>query len=115
MATSKSFPTTRKGPCGFDNCSPGPSSVMPGPASTWSASGAETGDAWNTWVYGVAPDAVSRVDVMGFDGEGGRVVDGAWVIVLRERDLTPMDIQWRFLDPVGAVLESGSGIFPLPP
>ena len=72
----------------------------------------QTGDEWNTWVYGTAPETVSRVDLNGLDGEGGRVVDGAWVIVLRERGLTPADIEWAFLDAFGATVESGVGIFP---
>ena len=72
----------------------------------------ETGDEWNTWVYGTAPERVSRVDLIGLAGEGGRVVDGAWVIVLRDRGLTPADIQWEFLDALGATVESGEGIFP---
>jgi hypothetical protein len=72
----------------------------------------ETGDEWNTWVYGTAPETVSRVDLIGLDGEGGRVVDGAWVIVLRNRGLTPDDIHWEFLDALGATVESGVGIFP---
>ena len=72
----------------------------------------ETGDEWNTWVYGTAPDTVSRVNLVGLGGEGGRVVDGAWVIVLRDRGLTPADIQWEYLDALGATVESGAGIFP---
>lgn len=77
--------------------------------------GGDTGDEWNTWIYGAAPEEASRVEVTGFDGEGGRVIDGAWVLVLRQRDLTPADIEWRFLDPLGTVLESGTGIFPPAP
>lgn len=72
----------------------------------------DTGDEWNTWVFGTAPDGVSRVELAGYEGEGGRVVDGAWVIVLRDRGLTPDDITWRFVDSLGAVLDSGVGIFP---
>lgn len=72
----------------------------------------ETGDEWNTWVYGTAPETVSRVVLIGLDGEGGRVVEGAWVIVLRDRGLTPADIDWEFLDALGATVESGVGIFP---
>lgn len=72
----------------------------------------DTADEWNTWVYGTAPETVSRVDLVGLDGEGGRVVDGAWVVVLRNRGLTPADIQWEFLDALGATVESGEGIFP---
>ena len=72
----------------------------------------ETGDEWNTWVYGTAPETVSRVNLLELDGEGGRVVDGAWLIVLRDRGLTPADIQWEFLDALGAIVDSGAGIFP---
>jgi hypothetical protein len=72
----------------------------------------DTGDDWNTWVYGTAPESVSRVDLIGLDGEGGRVVDGAWVIVLRDRGLTPADVEWEFLDALGATVERGVGMFP---
>lgn len=72
----------------------------------------DTGDEWNTWVYGTAPQTVSRVELVGLGGDGGRVVDGAWVIVLRDRGLTPADIQWKFIDALGATVDSGKGIFP---
>ena len=74
------------------------------------SAGGDTGDEWNTYVFGIASPDVSRVEVEGVDGVGGQVADGAWVIASREKDLTPDDIDWRFVDPYGAVLASGHGI-----
>jgi hypothetical protein len=74
--------------------------------------GGETGETWNTFVYGVAGGEVSRVVLDGRPGAGGQVIDGAWVIALRERDLEPGDIHWRFLSARGGVVASGTGITP---
>jgi hypothetical protein len=78
------------------------------------SSGGDTRDEWNTWVFGVAAPPAARVEVADLDGVGGQVVDGAWVLVMHERDLTPGDLEWRFLDPSGAVVQSGSGLTRLP-
>jgi len=43
-------------------------------------------------------------------GSGGQIVDGAWVVALVQRDLDAEDIDWRFVDAEGAVLESGVGV-----
>lgn len=80
-------------------------------ANLFSLSG-ETGDEWNSFFYGTAPDNVSRVEVEGLDGTGGQVVDGAWVIAFRDRDLTPEAMRWQFVDALGGIVESGTGIFP---
>lgn len=72
----------------------------------------ETGLDWNTFVYGTAPRTVSRVEIEGYSGDGGQVVDGAWVIALREKGLGPSDVRWRFLSALGGVIDSGAGIFP---
>lgn len=74
--------------------------------------GGTTLDEWNTFVYGTAPDRVSRVRLSGFDYEGGQVANGAWVIVLRTKDVEPQDLQWEFVDASGGIVESGEGIFP---
>ena len=74
--------------------------------------GGETGDEWNSYFYGTAPNAVSRVTVEGFAAEGGQVVEGAWVVVLREKDLIPDEMRWEFVDAFGGVIDSGTGIFP---
>jgi hypothetical protein len=74
--------------------------------------GGATGEAWNTFVFGTAAHGTIRVEVAGFpDQRGGRVVDGAWIIALREKDLSPHDIRWRFIDDDGSA-RSGTGIFP---
>ena len=46
------------------------------------------------------------------DPFGGEVIDGAWLITLRDKGLAPDDLHWRFLDPSGTVLASGTGVFP---
>ena len=76
------------------------------------SAGGETDDAWNTYFYGTAPPVVSRVVVDGYKPEGGQVADGAWVLVFREKDLVPSDLAWQFLDALGKVIDSGTGIFP---
>lgn len=74
--------------------------------------GGATGEDWNTIVYGTAAPGTVRVVLEGFpDQRGGTVVGGAWVIALRERDLGPPDISWRFIGADGSV-RTGTGIFP---
>lgn len=72
--------------------------------------GGETGERWNTWVYGTASSSASRVALGGFDGEGGQVADGAWLIVLEDKDVAARDLEWSVLDALGAILDSGTGI-----
>jgi hypothetical protein len=43
--------------------------------------------------------------------DGGRVVDGAWIITLREKDVSPQDLEWRFIADDGSI-RTGVGIFP---
>lgn len=75
--------------------------------------GGNTGQAWNTFVYGVADSSVARVVIDGYaDAVGGVVVDGAWVVALQEKDLSPDQIHWRFLSQDGHLVEAGSGVFP---
>jgi len=74
--------------------------------------GGESGEEWNSYVFGTAPAEVSQVELDGFTGAGGQVVDGVWVLALREKDLTPDQVEWRFLDALGRVVTSGSGVGP---
>jgi hypothetical protein len=72
----------------------------------------ETGDAWNTFVYGTAAPGTVRVRLAGFpDQRGGMVVGGGWIIALREKGLGPDDIEWAFEADDGTV-RTGTGIFP---
>ena len=73
-----------------------------------------TGDAWNTFVYGSALPGVSTVRLEGFPQQaGGRVgADGTWLIVLPDEDVAPPQLRTKFLSATGAVLFSGEGIFP---
>ena len=74
--------------------------------------GGETGDEWNTFLYGTAPESASRVVVDGFEATGGRVTDGAWVLAFRQKDLRPEQLAWAILDATGAIIDSGTGISP---
>lgn len=72
----------------------------------------ETGSRWNAFAFGTAGARVSRVRLVGLAGVGGQVVDGAWVIALRQRDLSPRLLAWEFLSARGGVLDAGRGITP---
>jgi hypothetical protein len=53
-----------------------------------------------------------RVELSGHpDQRGGTVVDGAWVIALRDKDVRPGDVEWHFIAGDGTV-RTGVGIFP---
>lgn len=72
--------------------------------------GGEPRHEWNTFVYGTAEPGTARVELDGVEGLGGEVVAGAWLIVLRETDVTPEQLHWRFLRPDGSVRRAGDGI-----
>ncbi len=72
--------------------------------------GGETGADWNTFVYGTAEPGTARVELDGFEGLGGQVADGAWLIVLRQKDVIPEQLHWRFLRADGTVRREGSGL-----
>lgn len=74
--------------------------------------GGTTGQEWNSFLFGTAPPASSRVVVDGLAATGGQVADGAWVVAFRERDLAPQRLTWRVLDAIGDVTASGTGITP---
>ncbi|MEO7296761.1 MAG: hypothetical protein ABIZ57_11545 [Candidatus Limnocylindria bacterium] len=74
--------------------------------------GGTSGQEWNSFFFGTAPDAASRVVVDGFAGTGGQVADTAWVVAFRERDLSPHRLHWTVLDALGDVIASGTGITP---
>ena len=74
--------------------------------------GGATGEPWNTFVFGTAAPGTERVELPGFpDQRGGEVVHGVWVIALRQKDLQPADITWRFVNADGSS-RTGTGIFP---
>jgi hypothetical protein len=93
-----------------------PITTSPGPVGADSlhlvSYGGATGEAWNSFVFGTAAPGTVRVELVGFQAQrGGRVVDGAWIIALRERDVSPQEIEWRFIGEDGSV-RTGVGIFP---
>ena len=69
-----------------------------------------TGDEWNTFVYGSAVPGTVRVEIEPSGGVGGQVVDGAWLVVLRDEDVQWSDLHWRMLAADGSELRSGVGV-----
>jgi len=93
-----------------------PITTSPGPVGADSlhlvSYGGATGEAWNSFVFGTAAPGTVAVELVGFQGQrGGQVVDGAWIIALRERDVSPQEVEWRFIGEDGSV-RTGVGIFP---
>lgn len=93
-----------------------PITASPGRAGTDSVHlfsyGGNTGEAWNSFVFGTVAPGTVRVELSGFPGQrGGTVIAGAWIIALWEKDLSPSDITWRFVNDDGSS-RSGTGIFP---
>ncbi|MGI8998396.1 MAG: hypothetical protein ACR2GO_01640 [Candidatus Limnocylindria bacterium] len=74
--------------------------------------GGETGQEWNSFLFGSAPNGASRVVMDTFGATGGQVVGGAWVLAIRSRDVAPHQLTWRVLDPIGGVITSGAGLAP---
>ena len=74
--------------------------------------GGETGEEWNSFLFGTAPEVASRVVVSGHTATGGHVADGSWVLAFRDRDLLPGQLTWSVLDAIGGVIASGTGISP---
>jgi hypothetical protein len=73
--------------------------------------GGETGEEYNTFVYGTAPAGATSVSLFWPSGTvGGQVWGGAWLIVLREKDVTPGQLHWRFRSADGGLVASGDGI-----
>jgi hypothetical protein len=93
-----------------------PLSSWPGPAGNDSVHlmsyDGETGEEWNTFVVGTAQPGTVRVELSGHpDQRGGMVAGGAWLIALRDKDVRPGDVAWRFIAGDGHV-RTGVGIFP---
>ena len=82
------------------------------PAAHLFTMGGETGEEWNSFLYGTAPSSASRVTVAGLHAVGGRVVGGAWVLAFRQEDLRPDLVSWSVIDGHGVVVASGTGITP---
>ena len=72
--------------------------------------GGNTGERWNTFVYGNAPLNVARVELDLPGGLEGQVIDGAGVIALPDSDVTPDQLHWQFLGPDDEVVLEGDGI-----
>jgi len=76
------------------------------------STGGDTGRVYNSFVFGFAPVGAVRVELAGFEPIGGTVEDGMYILALRDEDILPTKLQWRFLSSAGAVLAEGSNITP---
>jgi hypothetical protein len=86
------------------------SAAAPGGTVNMLTYGGTEAGRWNTFVYGNAPADVVRVELTLSGGVGGQVVDGAWLIVLPDPDMTPDVLHWRFLGQDGSALREGEGV-----
>ena len=77
----------------------------------WSTGG-DSGRVYNSFVYGLAPVGAVRVELAGLAPIGGTVEDGLYILALRDKDILPTKLQWRFVSSAGAVLAEGSNSTP---
>lgn len=71
--------------------------------------GGQTGRAINSYVFGEAPAAATRVVLLPGNAVG-QIRNRLYVVGLPGKDLNPDDLEWRFLDGGDDVIEQGSGI-----
>jgi hypothetical protein len=75
--------------------------------------GGETGSLYNSYVYGLAPSSAATFEVAGAtDAIGGQVVNGAFVVALKAKDVQPGDLHWTFRAVDGSILLTGANITP---
>lgn len=72
--------------------------------------GGNTGGLWNTFVYGTASPNVAKVELDLPGGAGGQVVDGAWLVALPDKDITPDQLHWSFSAADGTIVREGEGL-----
>lgn len=72
--------------------------------------GGNTGEDWNTFVYGTAASGIARVELDLPGGVGGQVVDGAWLVALPDKEVAPDQLLWSFLAADGATVREGQGL-----
>jgi hypothetical protein len=71
----------------------------------------DTGQLYNTFVYGLAPAGAKTIV---FDGFAGLVEfrSGLYIAALRESDIDPTTLRWQFLAQGGAIVLAGEGVTP---
>ncbi len=74
--------------------------------------GGMTEAAYNSFVYGEAPAGAATVELAGFETLGGQVVDGLYVLAIRDKDMNPALLRWTFRTAADVVLAVGTGITP---
>jgi len=71
----------------------------------------ETGLTYNSFVFGVAPVGASDVE-LNYDGVTAPIRRRVFLVALRQRDVLPQEIEWKFLGPGGLVIAQGTNISP---
>jgi hypothetical protein len=85
--------------------------AAPGATVHLSSYGGQTGLAYNTFVFGLAPAGATRFEIVpAGQALGGEVVEGVFLVALRAKDVTPQQLNWEFISEDGSVIERGSGI-----
>ncbi|HJP88005.1 MAG TPA: hypothetical protein VJ850_03100 [Candidatus Limnocylindrales bacterium] len=75
--------------------------------------GGETGATYNSWIFGIAPEGATTVELAGaVDAISAPMVDGVFLIGLKAKDIGPGALNWTFRSPGGAVVARGNGIRP---
>ncbi len=72
---------------------------------------ADTGQLYNTFIYGRAPVGAKTIV---FDGFAGLVEfrSGLYIAALREADIDPATLRWQFLAQGGAIVLAGENVTP---
>lgn len=68
----------------------------------------DTGRDENSFVFGFAPNGSTTFELGGL--AKATITNGAYLVVLPEKDLHPLDLHWSFLDNSGRILTTGDGV-----
>lgn len=69
----------------------------------------DTGLAYNSFVFGLAPRGATQVKLVGMDGLGA-VENGVYVVAIKTKDVLPTQLNWVFSDAAGMVIAQGWNI-----
>jgi len=73
--------------------------------------GGETGDVYNSFVFGIAPPGAVRFSLAASGPTaGGEIVNGTFVVAMTAKDLAPNALDWAFLSADQQVVAEGIGI-----
>jgi hypothetical protein len=71
----------------------------------------DTGQIYNSFVFGLAPPGATTFELTGQPGSiGGSVTQGVFVIAVKAKGLLPQQLLWTFRNPAGDIVARGTGI-----